>query len=243
MDFPPPYPLSDSDSDTEGSTGPPVDGRVVLLSDSDTEGGGRPAGPPGDVVVLLSDSASEDSCSEGGTANAGFLNKQNGKLPMVSEHPFAERQDRHVFGDALSRLLEVFPGVCRDTAAADLSSQLKTASPETALDEIVGRYLGQGVPMAETVPQEKPKPGTMNPRIMVHVSDAGDRNKDSGYSTFVESLTNPMRSGRILRLLKITCVAASDCLFLFPSSELCLRSCRRSPASHWASHEETGKEE
>lgn len=159
--------LSDSeDSDAEGGTGPPLDA-VVLLSDSedsDAEGG---TGPPLDAVVLLSDSEPEVSRSVGGTADAGVNDNEDGRSNMVSEHLLDERQGRRVLDGALSKLLEVFPHVCQDAAAADLSSQLGKTSPTTALEDVMNRYLEHGVPDAEIVPREEPTPGKMKPRDMV----------------------------------------------------------------------------
>ena len=120
-------------------------------------------GPSVDAVLLLL----SDSDSVGSTANAGVKNKESGKLKMVSKDLLAERQDQHVLDKALSKLLQVFPDVCPNIAAANLSSQLKKTSPGTALDRIMNRYLEHGVPKAEIVPQEKPKPGKINCRNMV----------------------------------------------------------------------------
>ncbi|KAG0607036.1 hypothetical protein M758_9G187900 [Ceratodon purpureus] len=133
-------------------------------------------GPSVDAVVLLS-----DSDSVGSTANAGVKNKESGKLKMVSKDLLAERQDQHVLDKALSKLLQVFPDVCPNIAAANLASQLKKTSPGTALDRIMNRYLEHGVPKAEIVPQEKPKPDL--PQVIEHPMDMRGKRNVHGVGT------------------------------------------------------------
>ncbi|KAG0571284.1 hypothetical protein KC19_6G225700 [Ceratodon purpureus] len=100
---------------------------------------------------------------------------------MVSEHLLDERQGRRVLDGALSKLLEVFPHVCQDAAAADLSSQLGKTSPRTALEDVMNRYLEHGVPDAEIVPREEPTPDL--PRAIEHPTNRRGEGDDHGVGT------------------------------------------------------------
>lgn len=107
------------------------------------------------AVITLSDSDSVGSTDAGQNGNGA-------KLMMVAKDLISERQDQQVLDRELSRLLSIFPDACPHTAAANLASQLKKTSPETALDRIISRYVEHGVPKVAEVPQEEPKPGMIN---------------------------------------------------------------------------------
>ncbi|KAG0563045.1 hypothetical protein M758_8G000600 [Ceratodon purpureus] len=137
--------------------------------EGDGSGGGRlkgkakqlDEGPSVDAAVLL-----PHSDSLGSTANPGVKDKESGMLKTVARDLLSERRDPRVLQEALSRLQQVFPHVCRHAAAADLSSQLSRTSPGTAFERIKTRYLERGVPKAEVVAQEKPKPDL--PQVAEH---------------------------------------------------------------------------
>lgn len=106
-------------------------------------------------VITLSDSDSVES-------TVAVHNKGSAKLKMVAEDLISGRQDQQVFDKALSQLLSIFPHACPRVASADLASQLKKTSSETALERISNRYAEEGVPKAEKVPQQEPKRGMIN---------------------------------------------------------------------------------
>ena len=141
-------------------------GKLSMGVEGDGSGGGRlkgkakqlDEGPSVDAAVLL-----PHSDSLGSTANPGVKDKESGMLKTVARDLLSERRDPRVLQEALSRLQQVFPHVCRHAAAADLSSQLSRTSPGTAFERIKTRYLERGVPKAEVVAQEKPKPGKKIP--------------------------------------------------------------------------------
>jgi len=107
------------------------------------------------AVITLSDS---DSVGSTGAAQS----RSDAKLKMVAIDLISERQNQEVLDKELSKLLSIFPDACPRVAAADLASQLKKTSPWKASERIIDRYIEHGVPKAKEIPQEVPKPGTID---------------------------------------------------------------------------------